>query len=465
LGKPDFGPHFVVLIDMLRFFAWALGGLILIHFHFSWADATGRVSLSQVGLVSPDYSLSEKKDFNFISTGLDTLTRAEHESDIEDRLHAQIRGMIVPGLSVLNYLDISQLFWKEQIFSVGRKKVAWSRLDEDFKLGIYQPLFKWNPLQYDSQGLTGIFIHMDPEATAIPWSVTLFGSPIYIPNQGPGFEVKNGKFEENNPYFSNPPTTAMINGQKTEFVYSINKPEINEVINQESFAGRFEFGNSNQGLWMSAAYAQKPANELNLGFQGVLTPDQKIDTQILPKVMYHNVASGELRFKGSIWAIGVEALRDSPQVSDFERPWTYAVYSDVDLFSTYLQINWKNLDLQFSSLTSEGGEMDFIGPRANEAANVLIPRLPFKSAYLLKGKYIIRLKKFENIGLQTSYLRGAQGEFDVWNSTLNYQFKDRWSSYLTSQLVAVKPVEASEKSAFHSFENNDLLALGVSYVF
>lgn len=450
---------------MKYFFRWTLGGLILIHSAMLQAGTTGRLSISQADLVSPDYHLSEKREFHFISAGLDTLSKVQHESEIPDALQAQARGMIVPGMSVLNYLDVSQLYWKEQFFAVGRKKLPWSRLDEDFKLGIYQPLFKWNPLQYDSQGLTGIFILLEPEATYVPWSLNLFASSLFIPNQGAGYDIKDGKFEKNNPYFSTPPTTAEINGQKTEFNYTIQKPEMSEIINQESYAGRVEVGKQNEGFWFNASYAQKPSNELNLGFQGVLTPGQKIDTQILPKVMYHSVSSAEIRYSFKAASFGFEALRDSPVPSDFLSPWTYAVYSESDMTSAFIRIPWRAHEFTLSNLRTEGGEVQFLGPRAGEAENVLIPRFPFRSAWQAKVRGVFNLKRFQNLAYQSSYLRGEKGEFDLWNSNFVYQFKERWSAYLLTQLVATQPVAYSDRALYHSYADNDLVALGVSYVF
>lgn len=442
----------------------SLSILVLIS-TFAKAGPLGRISLSEAGFVSSDYKQTEAKNFFLISAGLDTLTRAKTESDIDNNLQAQIRGMMVPGYSVLNYLDIGQLYWKQELFSVGRKKVDWSRLDENFKLGIYQPIFKWNALQTDSQGLTGIFIHLEPEATVIPWGITLFGSPLFIPNQGPGYEIKDGKFEKNNPYFNTPPSQAEINGQKTEFIYSIEKPEMNEIINHESFAGRIFFGKDNDGFHAQASYAQKPNNELDLGFQGVLVPGKKIDTKILPKVMYHSVASGEIHYTWSILTLGFEALKDTPQNADFDSPWTYAYFAESQLYSSFAEVKWKELEVSLASLTVRGGESTFLGPRSAEAENVLVPRYPFRDALQARAKYQYRIKKNENIALSTSYLRGAEGEFDLWNSSVVYQFQERWATQMTSQLVAVKPVDSSQKTVYHSYPDNDLVAIGVSYVF
>ena len=338
-------------------------------------------------------------------------------------------------------------------------------MDETFKLGLYQPVFKWNALKTDSQGLSGVFIHLEPEATAIPWGISLFGSPIFIPNQGPGYEIKDGKFENNNPYFSSPPKEAEINGQRTEFNYTIVRPELYEVINHESFAGRAFFGKENDGFHLQAAYAQKPNNELALGFQGVLVPGKKIDIQILPKVMYHNLASGEIKYSWTHFSIGFEALKDTPQNVSFDSPWTYAYFSESELYTAFATFAWRDLDISLASLSVTGGDSSFIGPRSVEAENVLVPKYPFRNATLATVFYTYRLRRFQSFGISSNYLRGTQGEFDLWNSTFAYQWRDRWAAHLTSQLVAVQSTDSEHRTIYHSYPDNDLVGIGLSYVF
>lgn len=440
--------------------------LILIHSLEGVAGPVGRVSLSQVSLISPDYDRTQKRDFGFVSAGLDTLNRYKSEVEIENALQIQARGMLVPGVNVLNYLDVSQLFWKQDIFSIGRKKLKWSSLDEDFGLGIYQPVFKWNPLKYDSQGFTGIFINLEPETTPIPWGIQFFGSNIFIPNQGPGYEIKEGQFERSNPYFPTPPSRAEINGQETQFSYVVNQPNIGEIINHSSFAARSYMGQESEGPHIAVGYANKPANELNLGFQGILIPQQKIEVQLEPKVMYHSVKSSELKYSWRNISIGFEFLRETPQETSFNPAWTYAVYDETDFYSAFINWHYGQWLLSARTLTVRGGESHFEGPRAGEAQSVLLSRYPFRDAYLLKLQYNQVLSKYRSVAVHSQYLMGTQGEFDVWTSTIGFQFQEKWSAFMTSQLVAVRPVDQSiRKSIYHSFADNDLVAVGVSYVF
>lgn len=450
---------------MDRFRQALAGALFTFIFAQAWAGPQGRISLSQASFVSPDYQSTERKDFQFVSVGLDTLAGFQSETEIENTLQAQIRGMMAPGAQVLNYLDISQLYWKQSLLSVGRKKVRWSQIDESFGLGIYQPLFKWNPLQPESQGLTGVFLHAEDMHSAIPWSITLFGSPLYIPNQGAGYEIKDGQFEKTNPYFGQRPRVAELSGQRASLQYNVQKPDMSDVIYQQSFAGMVAVGDRRKGGFAQGAFAQKPMNELSLGFQGALMPNQKLDTQISPRVVHHNVASGEARYSFSHVSFGIAGLSDTPQEPKFESQWTYVQYSQAVLISPFIDLKFFGAEINLAALSVQGGETSYEGPLANEAKDVLTPLYPFRNAAMAQLKYQYRLKRHENIGLSTRYLRGEKGEFDLWTTTVAYQWQERWALQMVSQLVAVQPVPANESTIFHSYPDNDLIGVGVSYVF
>ncbi len=443
----------------------SIGAFLTLVASISGANPQGRLSLSQASFVSPDYQLTEKKDFQLVSAGIDTLSGVKDESEIESHLQAQIRGMMAPGAPVLNYFDVSQLYWKQNRISLGRKKLRWSFLDDSFGLGIYQPMFKWNPILPESQGLTGMFVSFGDESAQIPWGATLFASGLYIPNQGAGYEIKDGKFERTNPYFSQPPTNAEINGQPAQFQYIVQKPEMSDVIYQQSFAGMASVGDRRKDFFVQGALAKKPMNDLSLGFQGTLIPGQKIETKILPKVGTHNVVSGEAQYAFSNITMGISGLQETPEAPEFESQWTFVEYSQSTLVSPYFQFRFFGAEATLAVLSVQGGETTFRGPLATEAERVLIPLYPFRNAGMAQLKYQYRIKRFENIGISTKYLRGSEGEFDLFTATVAYQWQERWAAQMSSQMVAVQPTAFQNKTIFHSYQDNDLVAFGVSYVF
>jgi hypothetical protein len=442
-----------------------VGAFIVLMTISAWGEPQGRVSLSQANFISPDYNQTVKKDYQFVSAGFDTLGDVRHEHEIDDSLQAQIRGMVAPGSSVLNYLNVSQLYWKQDPLSVGRKKVDWSELDEDFSLGIYQPLFKWNPLQWESQGLTGIFLHLET-TDAVPWGVTFFGSPLFIPNQGASYEVQDGAFKESNPYFKAPPTTASVNDRDFGINYDIQKPKTEDVILRQSFAGRIFVGNPEKGGYAQGSFAQKPMNELNLGFVGYAPPaNQKVNVEILPAVSNHHVAGLDLQYSAENFRTGLSAIHEEPKAPTYTDEWTYVTYKSSTLVSPFIEFRKRGAELHFAVLSVDGGESVGVGPEAEQANKFIPQRYPFRNAGLISAKYQYRFKKFETLGLSTRYIRGESGEFDLWLSQATYQWRHGWAFNVTSQMVAVENTEKGSRTAYNSYMDNDLLAIGVSYVF
>src|SRR5205814_9510507 len=45
--------------------------------------------------------------------------------------------------------------------AAGRKLEHWNRLDDDWRLGIWQPRYRWDYLDPETVGLTGAFFHFE----------------------------------------------------------------------------------------------------------------------------------------------------------------------------------------------------------------------------------------------------------------------------------------------------------------
>ncbi len=91
--------------------------------------------------------------------------------------------------------------------AVGRQKRHWSRLDEEFNLGIWQPQLRWDYLNPTQEGLTGLFFDLKVSES---WKVTFFTSPLNIPDQGPQFKLREGQFESSNRWFVQPQSRLQL---------------------------------------------------------------------------------------------------------------------------------------------------------------------------------------------------------------------------------------------------------------
>ena len=439
-------------------------GLILFSLS-AFGNTKGSVSISQESYVSPDYNSTDKKNFQFIGVGADTLTQVKNESEIEDALHAQVQANIAPGASVLNYLNVSQLFWKQNSLTVGRKKMVWSEIDEAYGLGMYQPNFTWNVLQPESQGLTGLFLNLEAKDTPVPVGAVFFASYLFVPDQGASYEIKDGKFEGSSPYFRTPPTQAEVNGQNDKIVYNLQRPKTEEIIFSRSFGAKGYLGNQEDGFYGQVAYADKPANQLTLGFQGVITTNNSLAVDILPAMYNHRLLSSDVQYTISGFSLGLSAMQENISTPKYSSEWTYPIYTNSQLFSPYIKAQFKTFKAKFSYLQLSSGEKTVVGPRAGLADSILPNRYPFQNAYSLELSYLYKIRKFKNINLGTKYLAGEKSEFALWTARGSYQWEERWSAFFESQMTSVDNTVDGKRVAYHPYMNNDTASIGVLHVF
>jgi len=210
--------------------------------------------------------------------------------------------------------------------TVGRQKRRWSYLDEEFQLGVWQPQVRWDYLAPKQQGLLGVFFD---------WSLspyvrfTFLTSPFFLPDQGPNFRLRDGRFTSANRWFVAPHSgVRMFNN--TQFAsdaplyFELDRPSEEEVI-MNSTVG---FGIQVQGsgpYWTQINYAYKPRNQIHLGIecvQCVKIPQTEVRALIHTKVVKHHVLTWESGFDRVDDRAWLSVTGDLPQQSGF--PETYA---------------------------------------------------------------------------------------------------------------------------------------------
>ena len=359
----------------------------------AWADPQARVSMTQAGFVSPDYMLTDRKDFQFVGAGLDTISAYRNEHDIDDSLQAQIHGLVSPGVSVLSYLNVTQIYWKQHMLTVGRKKLNWSTLDEK----------------------------------------------------------------------------AMINGQMDQVRYTVQKPDTQDVIFNRSFGSRVFFGEEDRGLYFQGSYANKPSNQLALGFQGAVVPDNAVDVTILPAIYFHTLYGADskytFKYTSGYVALGVSGMQEKVQPPNYTSEWTYVTYSDSTLVSPYAEMTYSGFKARISHLSVDGSESSATGSLAKQSSSVLPARLPFRGASQVRLEWLKPLKRHQALHFSTRYLTGDQSEFELLSFRGAYQWEERWSGYVISQMINVQNNPEGRAITFFPYVNNDGVAAGVQYVF
>lgn len=186
--------------------------------------------------------------------------------------------------------------------TVGREKRHWSRVDEEFNLGIWQPQLRWDYLNPVQQGLTGLFFDLKFSESL---NVTLFTSPVSIPDQGPQFKLREGRFESSNRWFVQPQSRLQM-FQGTRFsdevplYFELDKPAEEEMIMHSSFGMAVNYKPEETPFFVQASYAYKPRNQIHLGIEcancvniGADPAPVEITALIHPKIVKHHVATLE----------------------------------------------------------------------------------------------------------------------------------------------------------------------------
>ncbi|MCB0362893.1 MAG: hypothetical protein KDD35_09225, partial [Bdellovibrionales bacterium] len=191
-----------------------------------------------------------------------------HRKDREIRFHVWVQQSLDPSQE--RHLTLPQAYvgWNNQSdsfhFGVGRKLENWSLLDEEWKMGLWQALFRWDPLKAEEQGLIGLFAHLKQDQ----WELALFGSPVFFPDQGPQFALAGGVFRSGNRWFLPPQDKIEVFEKESPIYYKLVEPSLGEVVFHPSWALLLRHGKLDSGFWWQASYGHKPMNQLHLGVEG-----------------------------------------------------------------------------------------------------------------------------------------------------------------------------------------------------
>lgn len=357
----------------------------------------------------------------------------------------------------------------------GRKREAWSDLDSYWTLGIWQPLNKFDGLRPSEQGLTGVFGQFSWERAEL----LLFGSAIYIPEQGPAYELQEGRFTTNNAWFSSPAEDVVLVSRGTPLRYRLETPPVGSVISHYSGGFLFRAGQlTGQGFHLQAGFAKKPRNQLSLPFSGVLMTDAlnpQASVTIHPQVAYHNVASLELGHRDRYWTLGLSALADISDPEDIAPSLVWQRYHPLYMVSPTLEFRIAQTEhytpwLRLSYLHPFGGEQEMIGggsvkPEQNpfgsrtmyrQAASLELRGRLFRLGPLLRGWTIEHGFRW----IEEFTEQGA-----VLMADLRLASRESWQIGIYADFLASQQPESKNPGFISRFRGNDRVGAQFTYVF
>ncbi|MBI3555310.1 MAG: hypothetical protein HY074_03470 [Deltaproteobacteria bacterium] len=352
---------------------------------------------------------------------------------------------------------------------LGRKLEDWNKLDEYWKLGMWQPLFRWNVLTPDVVGLTGLFVSKETSNVR----AVAFGSPFYIPELGAQMSVSNGSLTSSNRFIIPPPSQISMFGGNLPVHYQLDNTSIlRDVVMHPSAGGLVRVGQS-QGAWGKVSYLYEPVTRIMLGYEGYLFPaNQDVEVTLHPRVVYHHVASLETGYTTERWSGWLSVMGERPVADHTPGFWTTEQITPAVLASASL--DWEAYGrganashVSASYLYSWGGASPDQGPLAVPGVSIFESRYPYRSAASLRASVPLvgdELKHFELAG------RGVY-EFTVSGVLLSldllYKYDRHWQVGVGGDAIGSASAGASNGGAdyMNLYRSDDRVRGKVSYVF
>ncbi|MGZ3745385.1 MAG: hypothetical protein ACXWRE_13040 [Pseudobdellovibrionaceae bacterium] len=425
------------------------------------AQLRSDLQLFSDSFISPSFEATQKTNYQFVGLSLKSAPNAE------DFLKMDIEGAVAMGAPLLNYLNIAEIYFQNkqaenENLIVGRKLINWNELDKRWNFGLWQPLFQWNPLNSQQQGLSGIFWQAERDK----YSVTIFASPIFIPNQGPAFEITDGSFVKGNPWFRRPPDSVRIFQEVTQVDYNFERPDEMQAILQTSYGARLSFGNPDTML-AQLSYMYKPSNELAIGYSGILdTSKLRGIVDLKPQIFYHSLSGIDLSQRLGVFRYGVSGIYDRPQKDlEFEEKWTHPEFKDAMLVSPFAELIFADYTFSLQALSIYGGEVHEVGDLASPDRAPLTIRYPFREAVKLSLETRNLFSNSNRLISRTSYTVSHKNDFEYLQWYLNYRFSSLWSGFTELELVRAGEQTSQNQNEIAQYRNLDRFMVGLAYVF
>ncbi|MES2963302.1 MAG: hypothetical protein V4760_05385 [Bdellovibrionota bacterium] len=352
---------------------------------------------------------------------------------------------------------------------VGRKLESWSSLDSDWDLGVVQPLNKFDALRSEEQGLTGAFVGWGRGG----FDLVGYVSSVFIPEQGAPFELQNGTFSSNSPWFTAPPETLVLFEKKAKVNYKLQTPSIGSIINHPS-AGFFlrVKDPTGPGMFAQASFLRKPRNTLSLPFDGKLRLENTTnygDVNVYPEVTYHSIGALDLGYRSNAVSVTLAGLHEIPDTPDMLPSLTYQKLEPATLASPSVEVRTFPSSLygprvKLSYLKTWGGEATTVGEFASNG-NVFGPSMPYRTAASLSERSILMRTKRYQLDQSIRWIEELEELGTVLSADVNLHIDAAWRITASGDFLGSRQETSKTDTFIARFRGNDRFAAKLTYIF
>lgn len=374
------------------------------------------------------------------------------------------------------YVNIPEFYFgsggRPQHFLVhgGRKKEDWSRLDETWKLGLFQPRFRWDYFDPEVVGLSGMFF----TTKASEFRFMAFATPLFIPEQGAPFDQQNGQFVSAHPFFSPPPRTMKVFGETTPLRYDVQIPALEKIVLNPAGGGLVSWG-LDTGPWIKAGYAYKPMNQLPIGYDGYLyIPTNEVQVKIEPRVTYHHIGSFEGGYHGENADAWLGVLGELPEEQNV--PTNYTIQNFGPALAVSPNVGYRfsgdgpaTHRMDFGAIQTFGGVRDDSGSLAAPGQQIVESRYQYRTAVMGQWRLPLYAAGRKALSLKSRAIYDFSVQGTLLSGELKYTANNRWAVALGADVIGSGRAKSNQGQGgaefFNLYRANDRVRGSIAYAF
>lgn len=368
--------------------------------------------------------------------------------------------------------DPSELYgrWKSDNWqvSLGRKKEIWSQMDNDWKLGLWQPRFRLNSLRSKNQGLTGLFFVHQPFNNGFRWRV--FFSPLFIPDAGAAVTEADGKLQSSSPWFSPPSSTFDLARGRSDIRYRIEELDIKKLVLKTSKAVSAQWG-LQYGWLFRAAYALKPGNQTLLSYNAKLKAVENpyVHVNIAARSFEQELLSMDIGYRQPRTSFYLSYFEEKTKHTEILPDYANQIYTPSRGYSATMKWQRWSWLVNLSYMEIFGGQSREEGVSLSEES-IFGGRFDYHRPVKLLLGYISG-----RFYTKTSWIYDFSQKGLTMTTDWHYKVNKSWSLFAGAEILALdsegsqgglESVAKDQKASFIStYQDNNRVFTGVNYVF
>lgn len=356
----------------------------------------------------------------------------------------------------------------EQKYSLGRKIVDVSQIDQKFNLGLTNSFFTQDYIHYQNQGLVGF--HQELSTQNFGFSVSAL--PIYLPNQGPSIKETNGKIIGSNRWVKKPPEKFAFNDNNKEIIYSIQYDQVSKLVFSPGALAQIRLGQTENHIHLISSYSKRPMNEPVLERETFADLNVVGNVNLVPNVIYDEIVTTDLRYNNNNIKTSLSYISDRPEnkpARDFYSIQNLEGVSGYSFNFEYASQVFKNRDISlgFALADFQGGEMkDLNYDGSDNIFTFTKQRLQYRKPiqlYVSSDLFLLRNGRFLKTKLHWLYDREQKGS--VLTSEFSVQALTSLNAKLGVEVLGTEDQLTEDYGFLQQFQSNDRVYGGVEYVF